>query len=124
MPAEARDAFLASPEGRSFAPDGDEAFVVSLAIDFCVDYVDGRPLRWSPVVVELFMAGWMPHKVLADAAVFEVLPSVLDAWVRFAGAKQGIPAWAIAVTQAAITQWQHEMTSAAGNRANARTTAP
>jgi hypothetical protein len=29
-----RDAFLASPEGRAFARDGDEAFVVSLAIDF------------------------------------------------------------------------------------------
>ena len=94
MPAEDRDAlrdeFLASPEGRAFAPDGDEAFGVSLAIDFCVDYVDGRPLRWSPVVVELFMADWVPSKVLADAGVFEVLPSVLDAWVRFAGRKAGI----------------------------------
>jgi len=106
MPAEDRDAlrdeFLASPEGRAFASDGDEAFVVSLAIDFCADYVDGRPLRWSPVVVELFMAGWVPRKVLADAAVFEVLPAALDAWVRFAGRKQGTPEWAIALTQEAI----------------------
>jgi hypothetical protein len=113
-----RDEFLASPEGRAFAPDGDEAFVVSLAIDFCADYVDGRPLRWSPVVVELFMAGWVPRKVLADAAVFEVVPSALDAWVRFAGRKQGIPAWAIAATQAAIPEWQDEMTSTAGDPAN------
>jgi hypothetical protein len=122
MPDEDRDAlrdeFLASPEGRAFAPDGDEAFAVSLAIDFCADYVDGRPLRWSPVVVELFMAGWLPRKVLADAAVFEVVPSALDAWVRFAGAKQGIPEWAIAATQEAIPRWRDEMTSAAGDPAN------
>jgi hypothetical protein len=123
LPAEERDAlrdaFLASPEGRPFAPDGDEAFVVSLAIDFCADYVDGRPLRWSPVVVELFMADWMPRKVLADAAVFEVLPSVLDAWVRFAGRKRGIPAWAITETQKVIPLWRNEMMSSVGDPANA-----
>ena len=122
MPAEdrdaLRDAFLASPEGRAFAADGDEAFVVSLAIDFCADYVDGRPLRWSPVVVELFMAGWVPRKVLADAVVFEVLPTALDAWVRFAGRKQGTPEWAIAVTQEAIPRWRDEMVSAGSDPAH------
>jgi hypothetical protein len=122
LPGEHRDAlrdeFLASPEGRAFAPDSDEAFVVSLAIDFGADYVDGRPLRWSPVVVELFMADWVPRKVLADTATFEVLPSALDAWVRFAGRKRGSPAWAIAMTQAAIPQWRDEMSSLAGDPAN------
>jgi hypothetical protein len=123
MPAEDRDAlrddFLASPEGGAFAPDGDEAFVVSLAIDFCADYVDGRPLRWSPVVVELFMAGWVPRKVLADAGVFEVLPAALDAWVRFSGRRRGIPEWAIAVTQEAIPRWRDEMTSAGSDLTSA-----
>ncbi len=47
--------FLASPDAAGFDPDGDEAYAVSLAIDFCADYVDGRPLRWSPVTVELFI---------------------------------------------------------------------
>ncbi|MGZ6589875.1 MAG: hypothetical protein ACXVHX_37165, partial [Solirubrobacteraceae bacterium] len=84
-----RDEFLSSPEGKDFASDGDEAWAVSLAIDFCADYVDGRPLRWSPVVVELFMANWIPRKVLADQGLFERLPSALDAWVRFAGRKAG-----------------------------------
>ena len=58
--------FLGSPEGKPFAADGDEAFVVTVAIDFCADYVDGRPLRWSPALVPLFMVDWMPRKVLAD----------------------------------------------------------
>jgi hypothetical protein len=117
MPAAQRDAlrdeFLSSPEGREFAPDGDEAFAVSLAIDFCADYVDGRPLRWSPVVVELFMAGWVPRKVLADADLFAALPATLDAWVRFAGRKQGTPEWAVATTQAAIPRWRDAMVTAA-----------
>ncbi len=65
-----RDEFLSSPEGREFAADSDEAYIASLAIDFCADCVDGRPLRWSPVVVELFMANWMPLKALAGRELF------------------------------------------------------
>lgn len=119
MPAAERDAlrdeFLASPEGCGFAADGDEAFAISLAIDFCVDYVDGRPLRWSPVVVELFMAGWVPRKVLANGDLLQALPAALDAWVRFAGRKQGTPEWAIALTREAIPRRSDEMTSAASD---------
>jgi hypothetical protein len=107
-----RDEFLSAPEGRGLATDGDEAFAVSLAIDFCADYVDGRPLRWSPVVVELFMASWIPRKVLADEDLLAALPSALDAWVRFAGGKRGIPEWAIDVTREAILVWRDEMTAA------------
>jgi hypothetical protein len=104
-----RDQFLRSPEGKGFAPDGEEAYAASLAIDFCADYVDGRPLRWSPVVVELFMAGWIPSKVLGDRDLFERLPSALDAWVRFAGRKSKSPDWAVAATRAAIPRWRDEM---------------
>jgi hypothetical protein len=104
-----RDQFLSSPEGTGFAPDGEEAYAVSLAIDFCADYVDGRPLRWSPVVVELFMAGWIPRKVLGDPELFERLPPALDAWVRFAGRKSKTPDWAVAATREAILRWRDEM---------------
>jgi hypothetical protein len=103
------DEFLTSPEGEEFAPDRDEAYAASLAINFCADYVDGRPLRWSPVVVELFMADWIPRKVLADQDLFERLPSVLDAWVRFAGRKAGTPDWAVDKTRMAIPRWRDEM---------------
>ena len=109
--------FLSSPEGREFRADGNEACAASLAIDFCADYVDGRPLRWSPVVVELFMAGWLPRKVLADADLLSAVPVALEAWVRFAGRKRGIPQWAIDVTCQAISEWQDEMASAAADPA-------
>ena len=89
-----RDEFLSSPEGREFAPDGDEAWVASLAIDFCAGYTGGDPLRWSPVVVELFMSDWVPRKVLATPELLDRLPVALDAWVRFAARRRGIPEWA------------------------------
>jgi hypothetical protein len=104
-----RDEFLSSPEGANFADDGDEAYTASLAIDFCADYVDGRPLRWSPVVVELFMADWIPRKVFADCDLLTRVPSALDAWVRFAGRKAGTPPWAIDATREAIARWRDEM---------------
>jgi hypothetical protein len=103
------DEFLASTEGTMFASDSDEAFIASLAIDYCCDYVDGRPLRWSPVVVELFMTDWLPRKVLADHATFEAVPRALDAWVRYAGRRRGIPDWAIQATATAITDRTDEM---------------
>lgn len=101
--------FLASPEGERFAPDGDEAFVTSLAIDFCADYVDGRPLRWSPVVVERFMADWLPHKVVADREAFEAVPATLEAWLRYAGRRRALPGWAIQRSVEAIETWTAEM---------------
>jgi hypothetical protein len=104
-----REEFLSSPEGRQFAPDGDEAYTASLAINFCADYVDGRPLRWSPVLVELFMANWIPRKVLADEGLLERLPTALDAWVRFAGRKAGTAEWAVKATRNAIPRWRDEM---------------
>jgi hypothetical protein len=113
IPSAARDVlleeFLNSLEGAGFAPAGEEAYAVSLAIDFCADYVDGRPLRWSPTVVELFMAGWIPRKVLGDPELLSAVPTALDAWVRFAGRKLDLPGWAIAATRQAIPHWHETM---------------
>ena len=103
------DEFLQSPEGNELAAESEEAYAVSLAIDFCADYVDGRPLRWSPVVVELFMADWIPRKVIGDRELFGALPGALDAWVRFAGRKSQLPEWAIAATREAIPAWHETM---------------
>jgi hypothetical protein len=108
-----RDEFLSSPEGREFAPDGDEAWVASLAIDFCAGYTDGDPLRWSPVVVELFMADWIPRKVLATPELLDRLPVALDAWVRFAARRRGIPEWAANQTRESIANWVQEMVKSA-----------
>jgi hypothetical protein len=102
--------FLASPEGEGYAADGDEAFAVSLAVDFCADYADGRPLRWSPAVVELFMADWIPGKELTNGIALDRLPAALDAWVRYAGRRRSTPPWAVALTRRAIPRWRDAMT--------------
>lgn len=104
--------FLAAPEGEAIEPDSDAAGVVESAIDFCADYVDGRPTRWSPVVVELFMADWLPRKVVADDAFFAAVPEALAAWVRFAGPSFGAPDRAVATTLAAIPVYEREMRDA------------
>lgn len=108
-------AFRASEEGAPFATDQEALDVVSFAIDFCADYVDGRPLRWSPVVVELFMADWLPRKVLADRSLFERVPEVLPAWIRHAGRLRGIPAEAIEATVAGVDRWTEELLAGAGD---------
>jgi hypothetical protein len=112
-----RDEFLASPEGREFAADGDEAWVASLAIDFCAGYTDGDPLRWSPVVVELFMTDWVPRKVLATSELLERLPAALDAWVSFAAHRRGIPDWAADQTRGSIGTWVKDMVKSASDPA-------
>jgi len=104
-----QDAFLASPEGSGFAADGDEAWVASLAINFGADYVGGDPLRWSPVVVELFMADWIPRKVFTTDEFLARVPDALDAWVRFAARTRGMHAEALALTRAAIGDFTSEM---------------
>jgi hypothetical protein len=101
--------FLASPEGAAIEAESDPAEVIRLAIDFCADYVDGRPLRWSPVLVELFMADWLPRKLLAEREMFEAVPDALEAWVRHAGRLRGIPAGAIELTVDAIGEWTEDM---------------
>ncbi len=65
----------------------DAADLARLAVDYGADYVggEGRPLRWSPTVVELFMCDYLPRKVLRESDFFEraVLELVGDdsAWV-------------------------------------------
>ena len=83
--------FLASPEGERWRSDDDAADVVELAIDFGSDYNHGGPLRWSPVVVDIFMTGWLPRKVLDERAFFERVAVVLPDWIRYAGRRRGVP---------------------------------
>jgi hypothetical protein len=83
--------FLAAPEGERWRFDDLAADVVELAIDFGSDYNHGGPLRWSPVVVDIFMTSWLPRKVLHQRAFFEQVPVVLADWVRYAGRRRGVP---------------------------------
>lgn len=121
VPASERGAlladFLASAEGERFAGDEDARDIVTLVIDFAADYMDGRPLRWSPAVVEIFMTAWLPRKVLREPGFFARVADVLPAWVRYAGRCWGAPADAVEEVAASVSDWEEELLDAVNDPA-------
>lgn len=105
--------FRGSPEARTLDRDAIDD-VVWRVISFSCDYGCGDPLRWSPVVVELFMTEWLPRKALLDGPA-ERVPDVLRAWVRFAGRKRGVSKASIADAADAVVRWENEMLGSMGD---------
>jgi hypothetical protein len=96
----------------SSGDDNEDDTVEHLAhqiLTFSLDYVLGTPLRFSPVLVEMFCLDWAPRKVAVDGDGFTLLPDVLAAWIRFAGRSRGIPEEAIAEAVDATYQYAPEM---------------
>jgi len=85
---------------------------------FSFDCVRGTPLRFSPVMVEIFCLDWAPRKIAADREAFTVLPDVLAAWIRFAGRRRGIPEEAISESVEAAYDYAPEMIDMASDPAN------
>jgi hypothetical protein len=110
---EERDAlledFLSSPEGRHWRGDEDAEDAAQLAIDFGAGYNHGGPLRWSPVVVEIFMTSWLARKVTREPGFFQRVPDVLRDWVKYTGRRQGVPAAPLREAVAAVNEYREEM---------------
>ena len=104
--------FLTSPEGRRWHGDEDAEEVARMAIDFGAGYNHGGPLRWSPVVIEIFMTSWLARKVTADPQFFARVPEVLPDWVRYTGRRNGVPAAPLREAIAAVEQNEAEMLAA------------
>ena len=102
--------------------DGDEGCDVEhlamQAMTFSLDYVRGTPLRFSPVMVEIFCLDWAPRKIAADDEAFTLLPDVLAAWIRFVGRRRGIPETSIADAVEAAYGYAPEMIELARDPAN------
>ncbi|MGH2726933.1 MAG: hypothetical protein ACRDKS_08135 [Actinomycetota bacterium] len=92
--------FLAS----SGLPDHDVAIgIASACVDYACDYTpDGDPFRWSPIVVECFLLGWLPRKMMLDTGEIRAMPSVMKAWIEFALKRRGLPHPLIEEPMAAI----------------------
>jgi hypothetical protein len=101
--------FLASPEGKRWGGDEEAEDVVSTAIDFGAGYNHGGPLRWSPVVVEIFMTSWLARKVTREPAFFARMPEVLPEWVRYAGRVRGVPAMPLSLAVQAVNEFHKVM---------------
>jgi hypothetical protein len=110
---EERDAlleeFLSSPEGRRWRGEEDAEDVAHLAIDFGAGYNHGGPLRWSPVVVEIFTTSWLARKVAREPGFFKCVPDVLRDWVKYAGRRQAVPAAPLREAVAAVKEYGDEM---------------
>jgi hypothetical protein len=76
---------------------------------FSLDYVLGTPLRFSPVMVEIFCLDWAPRKIAIDGDGFTLLPDVLAAWIRFVGRRRSIPEEAIKEAVHAAYDYAPEM---------------
>ena len=101
--------FLASPEGRRWHGDEDAEEVARMAIDFGAGYNHGGPLRWSPVVVEIFMTSWLARNVTGDPELFARVPEILPDWVAYAGRRNGVPAAPLREAIAAVEESKTEM---------------
>jgi hypothetical protein len=94
--------FLASDE----AEDLSDREAASRCADHIVEYGCerdfGQPLRMSPAKVEAFLLDWLPRKVMLSPAEQDAIPHALLAWVRWAGARTGMPAGRLADTLDAV----------------------
>lgn len=100
--------FLASCEGRRWRGDEAAEDVVDAAIEFGVGYNHGGALRWSPVVVEIFMTSWLPRKVARGAAFHHRVPHVLADWVAYAGRRRGVAAPLVGEAVGAVGAYREE----------------
>lgn len=76
--------------------------VARTCLDVRCDHLDGDPLRWSPIVVELLLLDTVPRKVTLDATGIRLLPDVMRRWVRFALRRRGLEERWVAETEEAV----------------------
>jgi hypothetical protein len=116
LPPEEREAlvadFLASEEGARWRGDAEAEYAARLAIDFGADRNHGGPLRWSPVVVEIFLLDWVAREVIAGPELLARIPDVLESWVQYAGRFRGVPADQIAEAVTAVGEYRDELPGA------------
>ena len=99
------DAFVSSPYVFGLLNQVRE--VGEVICEFARDW-RSNPLRWSPVVVEIFLTDWLRTEVGGDDEFFYAVPEVLRAWIRFAGERRGLDVELIDETVQSIDQWLDE----------------
>ncbi len=83
--------FLASAEARDLPDTQTTRYCARLVVDFGADDDNGRPLRVSPVKIEMFLHDWLPGTVILDPDHRDVMPAVVVAWARWAAARSRLP---------------------------------
>ena len=116
------DEFVASTEAGLLVDGGaDPDLIGELAfhiLNFSLDYVHGEPLRFSPVMVEIFCTSWAPRKALLDDAGLDLLPDVLRSWIEFAARRREIPDAAMNGALDAVENYEPTLRAEAGDASN------
>jgi hypothetical protein len=101
--------FLSAPEATRFELDqvpeadlGSLHFCLSLVLDHAASLPDADPMRWSPIVVELFLLDWVHRRAVLDMDDAALLPRVVRAWAAYASRMRGLPTEAVAATDQAV----------------------
>jgi|SRR5215469_226468 len=81
--------FFRSDFGRPL-DDADHRGLLDQFLWFGTDYGPGDPLRWSPVAVEILLAGWIPRKIVAEVSYLRKAPGLLRAFIGFCHAERNI----------------------------------
>jgi hypothetical protein len=108
--------FLAAPEGERWRGDEHAQDVIASAITFGADYNHGGPLRWSVVVVEIFMTSWLARKIAREPVFFERVVEVLPDWVRYVGRIRGVPNEPLCEAVQAVSAFHQEMLESVNDR--------
>jgi hypothetical protein len=104
--------FRVAPESQRLRGGATAVFCLELIFEYAESRPDRDPLRWSPVAVDLFLLDWVPRRALLDADDIGTLPTVLSAWVRWAGRVSGQSPKAVAATVAAIAGMRGQFAAA------------
>jgi hypothetical protein len=94
--------FLASDEAEDLSDREAASRCADHIVNYGCDRDFGRPLRMSPAKAETFLLEWLPRKIMLSPAEQHAMPHVLAAWVRWAGAREGLAPDAIARTLDAV----------------------
>lgn len=93
--------FLKSPEAVELS-DPDDQEIVNNLLWFTTEYSGGDPLRWSPANVEILMGDWFTRRIIAPNTYLLRMPTVLEAFIRYAHRTRGISGDASAATLRAV----------------------
>jgi hypothetical protein len=113
--------FLASDAGEAVAKElagTDVEVLAHYVIDLRCDY-EGRPLRWSPMVVGTLLTDLAPRKLLLDADQAAALPRVVRALVQFGAERTGLERSFVEETLDAVDGVEAESVDRLGDPANA-----
>ena len=106
--AELTQDFLRSPEGAADRGRPEGRRLAESIVDYRADHSDGDPLRWSPIVVELFMNRYA-NKVELEPGDVERLPDLVRAWVRYAGRRRGLSPELVEETLEAVARFEPDL---------------